>query len=168
MRLILLFLFSYSVSLPDIKECRALMDSSVENKVVAQQFYVRLKTVKETELPVLVGFRAMSEFLLCKHVINPFSKLSHFNKGRDLLENVIKKDSANPELRLFRLSTQSNVPALLKYNSEIALDKKMLINWLTHNKSKDTADVILHKRIKTYLLINKYCTAGEKTLIKTL
>jgi len=168
MRLILLFLFSYTVSLPDIKECRELMDASVENKAVAQKFYDRLKTVKETDQPVLVGFRAMSELLLCKHVVNPFSKLSHFNKGRDLLENVIKKDSANPELRLFRLSTQSNVPALLKYNDAIAIDKKALINWLTHNKSKDTADVVLHKRIKTYLLINKYCTAGEKTLIKTL
>lgn len=168
MKMTLLFFLLFNFVMPDLTACREMLDQSVENKSMALKFYKRMKAVDEEGQPLMVGFRAMSEFLMCKHLLNPFSRLSHFNKGRTLLESAIQKDAANPELLFFRLCTQTNVPAVLNYNSKIESDKHSLINYLMKSNKKNEADTVLFKRIKTYLLMNKYCTVAEKAKIRTL
>jgi hypothetical protein len=165
MRVLLLLLISMSVSNADLVAYRKTLDQSLDSKKVANAFYEQFKTVKVNDEPVMIGFRAMSEFMLCKHLINPMSRLSHFNKGRDLLEGAIKRDSS-AELIFFRLITQSTVPSLLNYSDDIQKDKLSLINYLKHAEGVKDKDLI--NRIKTYLLVNKYTTAAEKALIKKL
>lgn len=164
MRLLLFLLVSISVS--DLLAYRKTLDQSLDNKKVANEFYERFKAVKASDDPILVGFKAMSEFMLCKHLLNPMSRLSHFNKGRDLLEGAIKRDKNSAELLFFRLTTQSIVPSLLNYSDQIQEDKLSLINYLKHAESVKDKDLV--NRIKAYLLINKYTTAAEKALIKSL
>lgn len=163
---LLLFLIIYS-AYPDLAAYRKLLDDSLENKAAAKQFYEQMQQVKESDEPVLLGFRAMSELMLCKHLLNPMSKLSHFNRGRDLLESAIKRTPKDPELLFFRLSTQSNVPSILRYSRNINEDKLLLIGYLKagFHPGQDKA---LYKRIKDYLLINQHCSAKEKAMIKTL
>lgn len=168
MKGMLLVLLFFNFALPDLNACREMLDHAVEDKALALKFYKRLKVVDDRAQPVMVGFRAMSEFLMCKHLLNPFSRLSHFNKGKSLLESAIKEDGGNVELLFFRLCTQSNVPALLNYNSNIEGDKQALINYLLKYNQKVQPDPVLYKRIKTYLLMNKYCSTAEKAQIKTL
>lgn len=164
-----LLLVWFNFVLPDLTSCRDMLDHAVADKALAFRFYQQLKAVDEEEgQPVMVGFRAMSEFLMCKHLLNPFSRLSHFNKGKALLEHAIKEDAGNPELLFFRLCTQTNVPAVLNYNKNIEGDKQALINYLLKYTQKVQSDTVLYKRIKTYLLMNKYCSAAEKAKIKTL
>lgn len=164
--IVLFIFFNMYISHPDLQVYRKLMDQSVENKKVAGQFYERLKTVKEDADPAMLGFKAMSEFMLCKHLFNPISRLSHFNRGRNLLEMAIQRDNQDPELRYFRLSTQSNVPSVLGYNNNIKADKQMLLVYLKKGAAAENEDV--YCRIKSYLLINQHCTAQEKELIKNL
>lgn len=170
MKAILLFvtLFAIDIHHPDLQVYRRLLDQSLENKEAANQFYKQLSTVNEDSDPTLLGFKAMSEFMLCKHLFNPMSKLSHFNKGRALLEKAIQKNNLDPELLYFRLSTQSNVPSVLRYSGNINADKLALISYLKKEASDSQADQHVYKRIKAYLLINQYCTAEEKELIKNL
>lgn len=163
---LLLLLFIYIVH-PDLAAYRKQLDHSLEDKAAAKQFYEQMKNIKDTDEPVLTGFRAMSEFMLCKHLISPISKLSHFNRGRDLLEAAIKRNQKDPELLFFRLSTQSNVPSILGYSSNINEDKRSLIGYLKTG-SHPGQDKVLYKRIKDYLLINQHCSAEEKAMIKTL
>lgn len=163
---LLLFLMIFSGH-PDLAVYRKQLDSSLKNKAAAKQFYEQMRSIKDNDEPVLLGFRAMSEFILCKQLLNPMSKLSHFNRGRDLLEAAIKRDQKDPELLFFRLSTQSNVPSILRYSSNINEDKLSLIGYLKTGIHPGT-DLILYKRIKNYLLINQHCSAEEKAMIKTL
>jgi hypothetical protein len=163
---LLLFLIIYS-AYPDLAAYRKLLDDSLENKAAAKQFYEQMQQVKESDEPVLLGFRAMSELMLCKHLLNPMSKLSHFNRGRDLLESAIKRTPKDPELLFFRLSTQSNVPSILRYSRNINEDKLLLIGYLKAG-FQPGQDKALYKRIKDYLLINQHCSAKEKAMIKTL
>jgi hypothetical protein len=167
MRLMLFLLVYLNAVHTDLSVYRKLMDASLEDKTQAQRFYDQLKTVKETDDPVLLGFRAMSEFMLCKHLFNPVSKLSHFKKGRNMLEMAIKRAHTSPELLFFRLSTQSNVPSILGYSDHIMADKSALISYLQAGVRSEQ-DKALYKRVKDYLLINKYCSAEEKAVIKKL
>lgn len=168
MRFLLLWLLLVNVSDADLSSYRKLMDQSLNDEDTADRFYEKMKTIKEDREPILVGFRAMSEFLLCKHTINPLKQLNHFNKGKKLLENAIKREPLDPELLYFRFTTQSNVPAILKYKTNISEDKLNLIRYLKSGPVKSGDDKILHGRIKTYLLTNTYCSAAEKAMIKTL
>ncbi|WP_158799892.1 hypothetical protein [Pedobacter sp. L105] len=168
MKLILLLFVCLNPFNSDLSAYRKLLDGAVDNKEVANELYTRLKTVKESDTPVLVGFRAMSEFMICKHLFNPFNRISHFNKGKRLLEMAIKRDKNNPELLYFRLSTQSNIPSFLGYNSNIDTDKLALISYLKSAATHPDEDNVLNKRIKAYLLKNQYCSIAEKALIKTL
>jgi len=164
--MILFFLLTFNFVSPDIVNYRKLMDSSVKNKAAAFEFYARLKQVKEDDAPVMLGFQSMSEFLLCKHMINPFSRMFHFNRGKNLLEMAISRAKDNPELLLFRLITQSNLPAVLNYNNHISEDKAALISYL--KRTPQDEDVMLYQRVKKYLLNSKNCSAKEIALIKML
>ena len=41
--------------------------------------------------------------MMAKHVFNPFSKLSYFKKGKQMLENAIETDGQNLELEIFKI-----------------------------------------------------------------
>ena len=160
--------FSWSAHHPDLQVYRKLLDQSVANKDTANLFYAKLKNVTADSDPALLGFKAMSEFMLCKHLFNPVSRISHFNKGKSLLEKAIQRNSTDPELLYFRLSTQSNIPAMLRYNSNIKADKQFLLAYLKKGAGSDLEDDPVYQRIRSYLLINQYCTVQEKELIKNL
>lgn len=167
MKLMLLLFITMNLSAADLSAYRKLMDQSLEDEGASDRFYEQFKDVKEEREPVLVGFRAMSEFLLCKHMLNPLSQLSHFKKGRKLLEGAIKREPANPELLFFRLSTQSNLPGFLGYKMNINNDKLLLLKYVKAGLPVG-ADQPLYSRIKAYLLINQYCSLEEKAMIKNL
>jgi len=168
MKFVLLLVCLLDLSAPDLPSLRNILDQSVSNQKAANAFYEQMKGVKDADLPVMSGFRAMSEFMLCKHLLNPFSRINHFNRGRKLLESAIARDRNSPELLFFRLTTQSNVPALLNYSGNIKGDTQNLISYLETAQGKIHTDKDLHRRIKSYLLISQYCSAEEKALIKRL
>ena len=161
------FVFSAKAGI-DIKLLRRLLNESPKNEKTAEFFFEQTKNFNETNGALLLGFKAMSEFMLCNHVSNVFSKLSHFNTGKRLLEEVIKKDSKNVELIYFRFTVQTNVPALLAYSAKIKEDKQFLINYLKDNFSNANKDVDLYSRIKLYLLQCDACSQAEKENIKNL
>lgn len=167
MKLMLLLYISMHLFATDLSAYRRMLDQSLEDEDAADRFYTQFKGVKEDSEPVMVGFRAMSEFMRCKHLLNPLSRLSHFNKGRKLLEAAIKRERLDPELIFFRLSTQSNVPALLNYKMNINEDKLLLLKYVKAGVSVGT-DKVLFNRIKAYLLVNQYCSSEEKAMIKSL
>ena len=52
----------------------------------------------------------------------PKNKLDYFKKGALQLEEAIKKDENNIELRFLRLLIQENAPPIVKYNKDIKKD----------------------------------------------
>jgi hypothetical protein len=151
----------------NLVELRQQLDEAANNKTKAEQFNARFKNVTEAAQPILVGFKAISELILCKHVFSPISKLSHFRKGRNLLEKAIAASPNNPELSFLRYTTQSNVPSLLNYSGNLFQDKAVLVNYLRSATAK-AADPDLYQRVKSYMEASKYCTPQEVKLIKSL
>ncbi len=149
----------------EILSLRKLFEESAVNSSSATNFYQQTRKINEQSPSTLIGFKAMSELMMCNHVFSPLSKLSYFNTGKKLLETAIQKDPRNIELRFFRFSTQSNVPALLNYSSNINEDKLILMNYLKINNT--IADKDLYQRVKSYLLKSSYCSSTEKQQLST-
>ena len=168
MKLILLqpfiaFLIFFGPS-SDLPTYRKMMERSVDDDIIADQFYNKCKSIGESSPPIYLGYKAMSEFMLCNHVFSPMAKWSHFKKGRKILEEAILRSGEDTELRFLRFSVQSRVPAILNYSDNLYDDKLVLMEYL----KKEPQDKDLYNRIKAYLLQTKYCNTVEKERIKTL
>ena len=83
------------------------------------------------------------------------SKLIHVKKGISLLESAIKSQPDNVEFRFLRLTVQENCPKIVKYNTNIIEDKKMILNKFS------TLDQELKNIIKDYAAISKVITPSE-------
>ena len=95
--------------------------------------------------------------VMAKHVINPFSKLSYFSKGKQLLEKTIEADAKNVELRFLRFAVQTNLPSFLGYKEHIQKDKAFLIKSIGHIN-----DLELKQQVVAYLKSSDYVTTPEK------
>lgn len=92
------------------------------------------------------GYKGAITAAMANHVKNNGEKLKLFNAGKSLLEQSIKKDANNVELRFLRLTIQTNCPKALGYNKQIAEDKAF-IN--VHIETLE--DASLRQKVKDYL-----------------
>jgi hypothetical protein len=54
----------------------------------------------------------------------PAEKLKSFKKGRILLETALANDNTNSEYHFLRLIIQEHAPKIVKYNTDIEVDKE--------------------------------------------
>ena len=65
----------------------------------------------------------------------PFQKLSMFRDGKKRLETIITNYPSNAEYRIIRLVLQENAPEILKYNTNIEEDLRLIKETFTrHSK----------------------------------
>jgi hypothetical protein len=83
--------------------------------------------------------------LKAKYESNPFTKLSYFNEGKDLIERSILRDPNNIELRYIRFTIQRNLPGFLNYDQDIFRDSITVAKQVRYLK-----DVDLKNRITNY------------------
>lgn len=149
-------------------DMRKQLDLAANDSKVADKFSDRFKKLDEqTAAPVTVGFKAISEMIQAKHAFNPINKVSHFKKGKRLLELAISKAPKNPELIFFRYTTQVNVPAMLNYSGNVKEDRQLLVNFIKGDASAPK-DPDLHRRIKKYLITDKPGSKAETEMLKNL
>lgn len=155
---------------PELASYRKLMGLAYSSETQAHQFYSVTRNINDQSPSLLLGFKAISELMMCKYLTNPLNKLSYFNKGKKLLEKAIERDPNNAELRFMRFCTQVNTPAMLGYNSAITKDKIFLIDYLNKAKVNPLANVdeALYSNVKAFLLDCKYCSTEEKNTLKRL
>ncbi len=166
--LLLVFGTQFCQANDDFVTLRETVKKSVADSKTAFTFYETMKALDTKNKPILIGYKAMSELLLCKHVISPISKLSHFKRGRVLLEQAISEDMGNAELRFYRYCTQLNVPGMLNYSGNLKEDKAFLLSFLAAQSKKPKKDVDLYVRIKSFLLTSKHATAQDKEDLKSI
>lgn len=78
-------------------------------------------------------------------------KLSVFKEGKTLLEQAIEKYPSNPEFRFIRLTIQEHAPKILKYNKNVAEDKKAVIEGYRKMDSKTRAYILDYANGSTLL-----------------
>lgn len=166
---ILLASNSFALS-PELANYRKLMGMAYSSESQALQFYKLTRNINDKSPSLWLGFKAISELMMCKHLSNPLSKLSYFNRGKKLLEKAIEQEPNNAELRFMRFCTQVNTPAMLGYNAAISKDKTFLIDYLNKVKANPVAnaDEALYTNVKAFLLDCKYCNTEEKNILKRL
>lgn len=138
--------------MPDVR--KHYYDAS-KSKQNAEQFYDLLSNYAKSN-NVLLAYKGAAITLQSKFATGLKNKKQLFIEGVTMVENVIKNNPDNIEIRLIRLSIQENTPKLLKYKGNIDEDKKIIVN------AFDKLPQDLKEYIKDYVKQSKVFTEKEK------
>lgn len=141
--------------LPNVRQSYVNASKSQNN---SEQFYNLMDNYNK-DSKVLVAYRGASIALKAKYAKQIKQKRTLFIQGVKMLENALKSDPSNLEIRLIRYSIQENSPKILNYKSNIDEDKKLLLsNFDKQNES-------LKEYIKNYIFQSNGFTDKEKRSI---
>jgi hypothetical protein len=140
----------------ELSEARSQYSRAVESEAAAKSL-LKISEANSFTNPVMMGYKAAGHMMMAKHVGNPFKKMSHFNKGKEILGSAIAADKDNLELRFLRFAVQAEAPGFLGYRDNLEEDKRLLLNGVGKIK-----DAVLQKMIINYLKTSKGLTSAEK------
>lgn len=144
----------------DLSVVRGLYQNAAEQETAAKKL-LEITREYNAQKPVLLGYKGAGHMMMAKHVINPFSKMSHFNKGKKIYASAIAAAPQNLELRFLRFSVQAEAPGFLGYKQNIEEDKQLLLKGIG-----EIEDPQLQKMILQYLLNSGEISSIEKEKIK--
>ncbi|GAA4279239.1 hypothetical protein [Aquimarina mytili] len=111
-----------------LEEIRSSYKICNESKEKAEQFYDLTNKALQNKGAIYKGYHGAALALKASYSWNPFSKLSYFNKGKKMIDQAIQLEPNNIELRMIRLSIQSNAPKIAGYYQNIEEDKKFMLD----------------------------------------
>jgi len=138
--------FLFNDDLIDIRNAYA---DAAKNKKGLQRLQQILKNVSARNTQVIRCYQGAATMMDARYSINPFSKLSAFSKGREMIEKALISDSAGIECNFIRYGIQRNVPAMLNYHDQLTNDSLAIVKGLDTLHDED-----LKKRIIAYMKIN--------------
>lgn len=133
----------------NVLEFRDYLQNGENSEEVSKTLISKSKSAYETtKKPIYQAFYAVGNFFMAKHAGNPISKYSYFNKGKKMLEEAVKKEPNNIEIRLMRYISQEKTPRFLGYSANLQSDKEFIIKNYKNSPDRDLIDFI-----KKYLKI---------------
>lgn len=155
--LILFVSLSVDAAEPSINELRNLFYQSKNDRRAAELLCKKLERTDRKAGALILAYKGIGRMMYAKHSINPYTKLVNFNAGKNLLEEGVRIDAANAEVRFLRYCIQTQIPAVLCYYSNKDEDKALLLRaW------KTIVDEDLKQRIRAYLVEFGNCSSNEK------
>jgi hypothetical protein len=134
--LLLLFATKVYATDPDMEEVKTLFEASAYSKSSADRLLKLLSKIDHSSAPLLICYKGVAEMMQAKYGFNPINKFRRFKRGKNLIEEAVKKEPDNLEIRFLRFVIQTNLPAFLNYNEQINEDKRFLLNNLQTTKDK--------------------------------
>jgi hypothetical protein len=167
--IILLFTTTFSVAKEkDMNYLRETFYKAIEDEKYVdelEQYIVsRYSDKSEFYPPVILAYTGGIEALKAKHVFSPFSKLSHVLNSLDILEEAVKRDSDDLEIRFIRYSILDNIPSFFGYKNERNSDKKVIIAELLR-RDYSSLNEETQKGISEFMIDSSFLTSEEKTIL---
>ncbi len=119
-----------------VDEIRKSYQHCNESKENAEQFFELTKKGLQNNEAIYKGYHGAALALKAAHSWNPFNKMSYFNKGKKMIDNAIVSEPDNIELRMIRLSIQSNTPKIVGYYKNIEEDRDFMLKNIKGVSSK--------------------------------
>ncbi|MDR6515220.1 hypothetical protein [Chryseobacterium camelliae] len=122
--------------------------------------FINLADKQSGSDPVILGYKAAAQIMEAKVTTEKGKRKMFVKAGATSLENVIKSNPNNAELRVIRLSVQENIPKIVGYHKNMNEDKAFILN----NYSKQNSS--LKSYIKRFASQSKTMTEAERSALK--
>lgn len=135
--LVLLFVANTSFAQNDLlMDIRLHIGEVFKTESVCLRFQEQFEKADISKNNLLLGYKGAVELGMARHDSNVFKKMSWFGDGKEHLEQSIKNDSENIELRFLRLTIQTHMPSFLGYNENKESDKAFVLSHLEKSPSE--------------------------------
>lgn len=135
----------------DIETLRKSYYKVDTDSIACYKLYKKVSTEKFSD-NLSNGYKGAVICAMAGHSKKKEEKLKLFNEGKKLLEDAVKKDSSNVELRFLRLTIQSGSPKALGYNKKISTDKDFIIQHLDSVKNTTVKKHIIQYMVESLKL----------------
>ncbi|GGH67228.1 hypothetical protein HNQ91_001699 [Filimonas zeae] len=116
----------YRAEEPTLSTVRTLLKKAADDKASCKQLISLLQPYTAQNNPLMYGYYGVATMAQAKHAFNPVTKLSHFKKGKGMLNDAIAQDGNNTELRMLRYAAQKQAPSFLNYKEHLREDEAFL------------------------------------------
>ncbi len=155
---LLLFLF---LGVPGITQLDPIRDSffAATSDEGIKSFYQSTSKVNHDNA-VVVAYHGVSTAMRAEVAGNVADKFSYFAEGKEIIEQAVKQDWYNPEIRFLRFSVQSQVPFFVGYSSEKQSDIEVILYAL----EKDAGEISVRFWKRALLWLNEYGDLNDSEL----
>ena len=162
-QILLLSVSSRANNLYSISEVRALYGKGVDDAGAAKKLMQLLSPLTSAD-PLLFAYKGGAEALEAKHAWNPYTKLNYLSKSMSTLDQAIKVDPENAEIRFIRFSIQYHIPQFLGYSKNLDEDAHMIAeNFFQLKKSLDQKTL---QDIAEFLNNSGSCSISDSQIIR--
>lgn len=156
--LFIVFFISVAGTAQDWSGIRSSYPKAVQSSETITKLDGELKNVTFKNKPVLLAYKGAVLTLKAKFSKKKSDKKEFFKEGVSFIENALKTEPSNIEIRYIRMSVQENSPKFLGYHRNIEEDKEFI---LKNYASISSAD--LRKIVKDFVIESENFSENEKT-----
>ena len=121
---ILLYIILFTINFLNISRCREVYQSQDKTRVISILEDLNNKEhLSKDEL----CYKSVFECMKADYVMNPYQKLSYFNKGYNSLNTLIDENKSNVEYRYHRYMIEKHAPSWLIEDDHTQIDKEYII-----------------------------------------
>jgi hypothetical protein len=112
----------------NISQCREVYQSQDKTRVIST---LKDLTSKDHLSKDELCYKSVFECMKADYVMNPYQKLSYFNKGYNSLNTLIDENKSNVEYRYHRYMIEKYAPSWLIDENHTKLDKEYILAHIT-------------------------------------
>lgn len=147
-----------------LSECREIFFRIDTEKEV--ETLIRLSKPISERQPAAMAYQGAAKAMQADYALNPYKKWSCFNDGKDLIEEAVKRDSKNAEIRFLRLGVQLFTPAFLGYDENIEDDTQIICTALKNGWMN--AQQGFRKQIIDFMLTHAPLSSSQRNELERL
>ncbi|MCU0444048.1 MAG: hypothetical protein MUE85_03965 [Microscillaceae bacterium] len=148
----------------DIQIIREIYSQAAEREALTEKLYQYLKKQDLSNQPVLLAYLGAALALKAKNAFFPLVKLDFIQQAQTIFNQAIKLAPEDIEIRFLRLTIEINTPNFLGLNTNLKLDKALIIN---HIRTSEL-DTTMKQAIADYLLKSGLCDETESLILKSI
>lgn len=157
-------------SSPNLNVIRSEFHKAALDPEKIVSFHTYISNIDDNE-PILKAYRATSEALMAQITWNPVEKYQQLQKFEELINDAVKNDPDNIEIRFLRFSVEYSIPRFLGASKNLMEDKHMILSNLERVGSLELdpyfTRYILYFLKETNLCEPEYLVKIESTLSKS-
>ncbi|QQX77879.1 MULTISPECIES: hypothetical protein [Aequorivita] len=134
--------FTFAANSQDLKEIRLLYPQAVESAEITSKLDGMLTGVNASDKTVSKAYKGAVLTLKAKFSKKKSEKKDFFKEGVSLIEDAVKADPSNIEIRYIRMSVQENSPKFLGYHKNIEEDKMFISKNFATINSKELKKIV--------------------------
>ena len=115
----------------NISQCREVYQSQDKTLVIST---LQDLTSKDHLSNDELCYKSVFECMKADYVMNPYQKLSYFNKGYNSLNTLIDENKSNVEYRYHRFMIEKHAPSWLIEDDHTQLDKEYILTHITNKQ----------------------------------